>query len=100
MSPYGNPDNKDIFSRVTDMDEDLIHPEIAAMAKEILAPYTEESVKHVSAEVASVYSWTLKLLETLERKGRVATLPAEPSDPAARLEYRKQRQEELLQMAK
>ncbi len=74
------------------MEPDSIAPEIAAMVKEIINQYSLMEVEHSSSEAASLYKWTLQIIQKIESEGNMATLPTEPVQPEKRIAFRIERQ--------
>ncbi len=81
-----------MIKRALEIEIEKIHPEIVAMAKEILDLYSKEDVMHTSSEIAALYNWTIEVVRSFGEKGTLAQLPPEPSDPEERLEFRKDKQ--------
>ncbi len=98
LNPHVKEDvgKADMISRVLDLDEDAIEPEVAAMAKELVGKYSLEDVNRQSAEVAAFFTWSTEVLKRLEQRNRVGSLPAAPTDEEDRLAFRKERQKQLL----
>ncbi len=78
------------------MDTESIHPEIAAMVKEILEQYSIGEIMHTSSEVASLYKWVHQIIQKLEGEGAVAHLPTEPTNPNKRMTFRMEKQRAIL----
>ncbi len=98
MNPFlqgKGEDKQDLITRVQTLETDAIHPEIAAMAKEILSKYNLEDVKKSAGEIEKIYTWSVELIGKLEKYGKVAKLPEEPADPEKRLNFRIKRQKFL-----
>ncbi len=99
LNPHGKEESwggEDMITHVVSLDIEKIHPEIAAMAKEILDIYSLEDVNRQCAEVGAFYNWTKDVLKKLEENGKIAQISIEPSDPSKRLTFRIERQKFLL----
>ncbi len=77
-----------------------INPEIGAMAKEILEPYTVEVVKYKASEVATIFTWCKEIIGKLEAQGQIASLPNEPADPNERINFRIEKENKIFGIKK